>query len=167
MTRRDFIVGGLSAVAAGECLSSPVRSALGAERNNVKAHLPYDAEVEFIESTGDNSQYIDLSGVLGGKTLSATIKWCPLSSSQGRWIFGGGLYSTPAYTRYGVYASGGQTFITPSGESANLYYAGAGGSWTEVRDRQYVILQTNQFSDSHIVLFCQWWTSPNDRIHAR
>ena len=52
MTRRDFIVGGLSAVAAGECLSSPVRSALGAERNNVKAPLPYDAEVEFIESTG-------------------------------------------------------------------------------------------------------------------
>ena len=50
MTRRDFIVGGLSAVAASECLSSPVRSALGAERNNVKAPLPYDAEVEYLET---------------------------------------------------------------------------------------------------------------------
>ena len=52
MTRRDFIVGGLSAVAAGECLSSPVRASLGAERNNVKAPLPYDAEVEYLETSG-------------------------------------------------------------------------------------------------------------------
>ena len=37
--------------------SSPVRSALGAERNKGTKPMPYDAELEFIESTG--TQYID------------------------------------------------------------------------------------------------------------
>jgi len=58
MTRRDFIVGG-SVAAVASMAASPVRSLLGvrmlAESNEPK--LPYNAEVEYLESTG--TQWID------------------------------------------------------------------------------------------------------------
>ena len=89
MTRRDFIVGGLSAVAAGECLSSPVRSALGAERNNVKAPLPYDAEVEYLESTG--TQWIDTGYAPATDVVTVSAKYEFTANYNGATVWGANL----------------------------------------------------------------------------
>ena len=57
MTRRDFI-GGCTALAASAALGKPRRSSIGGRRNCSNGNgLPYDSEVEYIESTG--TQWID------------------------------------------------------------------------------------------------------------
>lgn len=62
MTRREFIVGGSAAVAAS-AVARPVRSSLGGRVVGERLpEGPYDAEVEYLESTG--VQYIDLGTIV-------------------------------------------------------------------------------------------------------
>ena len=53
----------------GDCL----RLTPGFAPEPPKPSLPYDAEVEWLESTG--SQYVDISKNFAGKALGATVKW--------------------------------------------------------------------------------------------
>ena len=57
MTRREFI-GGCTAVAASAALGKPRRSSIGGRRDyGSRNGLPYDSEIEYLESTV--TQYID------------------------------------------------------------------------------------------------------------
>lgn len=66
MTRRDFISSGASLV-AGAAVGEPIRSNLGGRTPISEGEgLPYDSEIEYLESTG--TQYID-TGILVGEDV--------------------------------------------------------------------------------------------------
>ena len=101
MTRREFI-GGCTAVAAGVSLGNPVRGILGGRRDySLKGSLPFDSEVEYIESTGE--QWIDTGCILTSNS-HLTIRMSDYLV-PGAWMFG----ARRAYLQnaIGVYADAG------------------------------------------------------------
>ena len=126
--------------------------------------LPYDAEVEYLQSTG--TQYIVLGDVLMGKTFTVEGKWCPLETTNDRFIFGGGQHSNPLYSRTGVYGAS-NPFVLPGGESVDILQQGAIYIHERV-DREYVVFRSYAMSSDYIYLFAQEWGNvPAGKITAR
>lgn len=101
MTRREFISG---AVAASSCrlTARPVRSLIGGRIvEDDSVHLPYDAEIEYLESTGtqwiDTGLKWDCSGDIQCRFSFATLR------SVARAVFGYSVDST-----FSVYSNGSQ-----------------------------------------------------------
>lgn len=81
--KRHVLVMVLTALAA-IAYSKPTRGVLGAKGGEKGIPLPYDAEVEYLESTG--TQWIDTGGVVS-KTSHLVIRMSNYSVA-GRWMFG-------------------------------------------------------------------------------
>ena len=76
---------------------SPVRSSLGAERNNGAEPLPYNAEVEFLESTG--TQYIDTGIAMDYAHVTFGGTFSTSSAGTGGFAIGFSLKAIASYTR--------------------------------------------------------------------
>ena len=108
-------IGILVLVMASACLAEPIKSSAGA-RNIVGNHhslLPYDAEVEYLASSG-GGEYID-TGVFHYKTNDIYIKVYTFANRLNRhterfYLATNGIYTT-SFQRYG--------------QSANWFYTGA------------------------------------------
>ena len=74
----------LIAMLAAIAYCKPIRNALGAKGGEKGIRLPYDAEVEYLESTG--TQYID-TGAVVSKTSHIVVRMSNYSVA-GRWMFG-------------------------------------------------------------------------------
>ena len=93
--------------------------------------VPFDAEVEYIESTG--TQYID-SGVLGSSDVDLEVRFC-LPTIAGRQVMG------QRKTGSNELANFIQTQSSPMGKirvfygasENSVYYTAAGGEWVTVR----------------------------------
>ena len=145
-------------------ICSPVRSVIGARDGNKGEGLPYDAEVEYIQSSG--TQYIDISEALAGIGFAIELKWCPLETTNDRFIFGGGQHSSPQYSRTGVYGNS-NPFTLPTGESVNILKQGAVYIYDKV-DGEYIISRSDTMSSDYLYLFAQEWGSvPASKITAR
>ena len=88
--RREFIKGSLGLagiIAAGKAPAALIRSKIASRtilmRESEK--LPYDAEVEYLESTG--TQYID-TGIYGTQNTIANLRGCNLEFDSYSWGFG-------------------------------------------------------------------------------
>ena len=124
--------------------------------------LPYDAEVEYLESTG--TQYINLSQAIAGRTIATEIRWVPVSSVNDRFVHGGGQNSSPQ-VRIGTY-SNQNPFVAVDGTTCYIYIPN--GAIVSKVDRQYVVCRTNLYHSDYIYLYCQEWSRlPNGLISAR
>ena len=78
MTRRDFI-GGCTALAASAALGKPRRSSIGGRRNCSNGNgLPYDTDIEYLESTG--TEYFQTE-IMADYTMTAVIDFAFLPST--------------------------------------------------------------------------------------
>ena len=87
MNRRDFIAGGVTATLL-PILAKPTRGILGSGKNNaVVLARAYDAEVEYLESTG--TQWIDTGYTFDSSTDTVELTFELLTSTpRYKWIFG-------------------------------------------------------------------------------
>ena len=123
------------------------------------APLPYDSEVEYLASTG--TEYVNLTNAFGGHTIVATIKWCPLSTTSNKFIFGGGQNSSPQ-TRVGVNGSS-NPFVTPNGDTAYIYINNK-SAITEQVNGQHLTVVTASLTPQYVFAFCQEWRRVPDGI---
>lgn len=119
MKRRAFIFGGMAAILASRrapALCIAMRN--GMTRPSAPTPpLPYDAEVEYLESTG--TQYIDLGVVArGGLIISCRFKRSDTESSTAKLVYGGYSATSSIVGFGGVNTSGSFTW-NPNALSAS------------------------------------------------
>ena len=169
--RREFLVGtGLTVASAA--LGRPIRSCLGGEKRESKViDGPYDAEVEYLESTG--TQYLD-TGVYGNALTAAICSWSYRDAQSGAIPFGSRTsatskafaitgWSTPATKDLYFNFSTRPGYLEYLGEDVYAHKwecrAGQGGSWLK---KDGVTVDSNSASvpsfttEKPILLFGMW-----------
>ena len=109
---RKILIVSLLVIAADVCFGVPIRSMLAAERNYTEeqSEVLFDAEVEYLESTG--TQYID-TGFTFSDGYSFSFKFRPINSP---------------FIAYGANSNGHECFIRSDGV---YYWGGQRGSFGE------------------------------------
>lgn len=124
--------------------------------------VPYDRRIEYLQSSG--SQYIVLNDLIPGNSFKVKIKWCPLASTNDRWVFGGG---NTGGVRIGVYNNGTTvSFTMPNGKTAPLHLQNSGVSCTMTQG-EFVETTATMTNTRNMYCFSQYWNGANGKITAR